>query len=119
MTVSDITIYHNPRCSKSRAGLAAAREVSPVRIIQYLKEPLTETEILELLEKLEDLPGALVRRDANFKAAGLTTADVETAEQVAAVLAEHPKLMERPVLVRGNKAIVGRPTERVVEWLGE
>lgn len=90
-----------------------------MQVVQYLKEPLTETEILGLLEKLEDPPGALVRRDASFKAAGLTSADVETAEQVAAVLAVHPKLMERPVLVRGNRAIVGRPTERVAQWLGE
>ena len=115
--MGDISVFHNPRCSKSRAGLAAAQEVGPVRIVRYLNEPPTESELLELLEILEDPPAALVRRDANFKAAGLTASDVETAEQVASVLAKHPNLMERPVIVRDGRAIIGRPTERIGAWL--
>lgn len=116
--MSEVNVYHNPRCSKSRAGLAAAQAVGPVKIVQYLKEPLGEGELLGLLGILQDPPSALVRRDAAFKEAGLKASDVETAEQVAAVLAKNPKLMERPVLVRGSSAIIGRPAERVVDWLG-
>lgn len=117
--MSVISIYHNPRCSKSRAGLTALQGVGQVRVVQYLKEPLARDELLSLLEILEDPPGALVRRDANFKAAGLTASDVETAEQVASVLAKHPNLMERPVIVRDDRAIIGRPTERISAWLGQ
>lgn len=116
MTMSDLTILHNPRCSKSRAALQAADD-HDAAVIQYLKEPLTEKQLLELLGKLEDPPAALVRHDALFKELGLSDADVHSAEQVAALLAEHPSLMERPVLISGDRAIIGRPTERVAPFL--
>lgn len=110
------TIYHNPRCSKSRAAVQAAEGFEPV-IVEYLKEPLTRPQLLDLLTKLEDEPSLLVRRDPLFKELGLTDADVRTPEQVADVLSEHPRLMERPVLVRQDSAIIGRPTERAAEFL--
>lgn len=113
--MSDVAIYHNPRCSKSRAGLAAAGPGA--RVVEYLKTPPSTEELTALLAILEDPPSALVRRDALFKELGLTAGDVASAEQVAAVLARHPKLMERPVLVREGRAIIGRPVERVAPFL--
>jgi len=114
--MSEPTILHNPHCSKSRAALTEASD-RPVTVIQYLKEPLTEQQLLELLDKLEDEPSALVRRDPLFAELGLSDDDVRSAAQVAALLAEHPQLTERPVLVAGDSAIIGRPTERVAPFL--
>ncbi len=110
----DVTIFHNPRCSKSRAGVAAAPDAE---VVEYLREPLDRPALLDLLARLEDPPSALVRRDPLFRELGLTPADVETADQVADVLAEHPQLMERPVIVKGERAIIGRPTERIAPFL--
>ena len=114
--MDDLTILHNPRCTKSREALALITDQDPA-VVPYLKEPLDKAALLELLGKLEDEPTDLVRRDALFKELGLTKDDVQSAEQVATVLAEHPKLMQRPVLVRGDRAIIGRPTERVLPFL--
>lgn len=112
--MSDVTIYHNPRCSKSRQAVDVAKEKgADFAVVKYLDEPLSRDQVVDLLAILEDDAPALVRRDANFKDLGLSAADVETVDQVADVLAKHPKLMERPVLVRGGKAIIGRPTDRV------
>lgn len=110
--MSDVTIYHNPRCSTSRKAIDA---VPGATVVQYLKEPLDAPGLRALLAKLEDSPTDLVRRDARFKELGLTDADVETVDQVVAVLAEHPELMQRPVLVKGERAIIGRPPERVAD----
>ncbi|NNG18299.1 arsenate reductase [Naumannella sp. ID2617S] len=116
--MADVTLYHNQNCSTSRAAKdAAAAAGVEVEVVQYLKTPLDEAALLELLGKLEDPPSDLVRRDAHFKELGLTDADVETAEQVAALVAQHPKLMQRPVLVRGDRAIIGRPKDRVPTFL--
>lgn len=116
--MTDVTILHNPRCSTSRAALAAADEAgTDVEILDYLKTPLDEAALRDLLAKLEDEPTDLVRRDAAFAAAGLSDADVQTADQVVAVLVEHPRLMQRPVLIRGDRAIIGRPKDRVPGFL--
>ena len=107
--MADVTILHNPRCSTSRHALAEAeRAGSEVEIHDYLKRPLDEAELRDLLAKLEDAPTDLVRRDAAFKELGLTDSDVRSVDQVVAVLTEHPRLMQRPVLVRGDRAIIGR-----------
>ncbi len=116
--MADVTVYHNPRCSTSRAALdAAAASGTEVDVVQYLRSPLDEAGLRDLLGKLEDAPTDLVRRDQNFKAAGLTDADVATPDQVVAVLVAHPELMQRPVLVRGDRAIIGRPKDRVPAFL--
>ncbi|MFV0532915.1 MAG: ArsC/Spx/MgsR family protein [Cumulibacter sp.] len=113
--MAELTILHNPRCSKSRAALDAVGD--DARVVQYLKEPLDEAQLLDLLSKLTDDPAALVRRDRLFTELGLRDEDVRSAEQVAALLAEHPRLMERPVLIRGDAAIIGRPTDRIAAFL--
>jgi arsenate reductase (glutaredoxin) len=114
---SGVTIYHNPRCSKSRAAMHAAEAVGvDVDVVRYLEAPPDEATLRELLEKLEDPPHALVRRD-DWKALGITADDVADADGVVAVLRAHPELMERPVLVKGDRAIIGRPTERAEAFL--
>lgn len=116
--MADITVLHNPRCSTSRAALEAAEAAGvEVDVRDYLKNPLTEAEVLDLLGKLEDSPGELVRRDATWTEAGLTELDIDTPEKVAKVVAETPKIMQRPVLVKGDRAIIGRPKERVPAFL--
>ncbi len=114
----DLTILHNQRCSTSRAAMERIDEAG-VRadVVDYLKHPLDDVAIRDLLDKLEDPPTDLVRRDAFFTELGLTDADVQTPEQVVAILSEHPRLMQRPVLVKGARAIIGRPKERVAPFL--
>ena len=116
--MADVTIYHNPRCSTSRASVETAQDARvDAEIVQYLKTPLDEEALRTLIGQLEDPTTDLVRRDAYFKELGLTDADVADADQVVAVLIEHPRLMQRPVLVKNNVAIIGRPKDRVPIFL--
>ena len=118
--MSDIVILHNPNCSTSRHAVDVAADLGvAVTERRYLlkAERLTRDEIVELAGMLEDPVTALVRRDANFTQLGLTDADVETVDQVADVLAEHFALLQRPIIVRDGRAIVGRPKDRVAPFL--
>jgi arsenate reductase len=87
--------------------------------VQYLKQPLGRAELLDLIGKLEDPPADLVRKDGFFKAQALVADDYVTPEAVADLLVEHPRLMQRPVLVRGDRAIIGRPKDRVTAFLAD
>lgn len=111
------TIYHNPRCSKSRAALALLQEQKvPLRIVEYLKAPPNRAELTALRKKLGLAPDAWIRKsEAEFKAAGLG-ADSSEPELLDA-MAQHPILIERPIVVHGNRAIVARPPERVLEFV--
>ncbi len=116
--MTDVTILHNQRCSTSRAAMERIGEAEvEAEVVDYLRHPLDPAALGELLDKLEDPATDLVRRDAHFTELGLTDADVQTREQVIAVLAEHPRLMQRPVIVKGDRAIIGRPKERVAPFL--
>jgi arsenate reductase len=118
--MADVTVLHNPACSTSRHAIDTAAEAGvEVDEVRYLKEPLDRGALLDLLEKLEDEPAALVRKDSFFKDQGLDAADYTTPEQVADLLVQHPRLMERPVLVRGEHAIIGRPKSRADAFLRE
>jgi len=118
--MAKVTIFHNPRCSTSRHALEQAEtHGAEAEVVQYLKEPLGRDQLLGLMEILQDLPADLVRKDAHFKELGLTAQDYTTPEQVADLLSEHPRLMQRPVLVRGDRAIIGRPKDRVGEFLSD
>ena len=113
-----VVIFHNPNCSSSRSAVAAAEELGVVaEIVQYLKHAPSKVELEALVGQLEDPVTDLVRRDSHFASLGLTDADVETAVQVVAVLVEHPRLLQRPVVVSGGRAIIGRPKDRVVPFL--
>lgn len=115
---SDLTILHNQQCSTSRAAMEQIGSAGvEAHVVNYLRNPLTEAELRGLIGKLEDPVTDLVRRDAFFREIGLTDADVATEDDVVAVLLEHPRLMQRPVLVRGNRAIIGRPKDRVAPFL--
>lgn len=114
----DLTILHNSACSTSRSAVetAAAAGVEP-SVVQYLKHPLTRDELLGLLGKLEDPAADLVRKDGYFKQLGLDADDYVSPQAVADLLVAHPRLMQRPVLVRGDRAIIGRPKDRVALFL--
>ena len=109
-----ITLYHNPNCSKSRGAkeILESRSVE-FELVEYLKTPLSAAQILSLLERLPNAPEELVRKDSHFKELGLEAGDYTSAEAVAAVLADHPKLMQRPIAVCGSKAVIGRPSELI------
>lgn len=114
------TVLHNKNCSTSRAALDAASAAGiEVEVHDYLKKPLSERELRDLAGKLEDPLTDLVRRDGFFKDQGLTDADVQTEDQVVAVLVEHPRLLQRPVIVKGDRAIIGRPKDRVPAFLAD
>lgn len=85
--------------------------------INYIKDPPDAAELRELIAKLEDPPTALVRRDAKFKKLGLTDADVATVDQIVEVLVAHKQLLQRPVVVTEDRAVIGRPKDRVRELL--
>ncbi|MEM7540594.1 MAG: arsenate reductase (glutaredoxin) [Pseudomonadota bacterium] len=107
-----ITIYHNPRCSKSRQTLEILeRSGVQFRVIEYLNEPLGGAEIKSLLKKLRLSASDLVRRkEAIFKEAGLENADEQA---LVAAMATHPILIERPIVENDGRAIIGRPPENV------
>lgn len=110
-------IYHNPRCSKSRAALALLEAHGvETQIVEYLKTPPSASELRDLLAKLGLPARDLVRRgEPDFKANG-TRLDAPEAELVE-LMAAHPILIERPIVVVGDRARIGRPPERVLELL--
>jgi arsenate reductase len=112
------TIFHNPQCSKSRGAMAilTARGIAPT-VVEYLKTPPDRATLARILGLLGGPPGALVRRDGRYKELGLTAADHATREQVIDLLVRHPELMERPVVIVGDRAVIGRPPERIDELL--
>ncbi|MEV7396868.1 ArsC/Spx/MgsR family protein [Aeromicrobium sp. NPDC092404] len=116
--MSDLTILHHSACSTSRHALDEASGAGvDAQVIAYLKNPLSREELLELIGELEDPPADLVRKDGFFRAQGLDPDDYVTPEAVAGLLVDHPRLMQRPVLVRGGRAIIGRPKDRVASFL--
>ena len=110
----DVTIFHNPSCSKSRQTLALLQDagVEP-EIVLYKQAPPDRATVERIVRGIDVEPSKLVRRDPEFKESGLTPADVETEEQVIEVLLAHPALMERPVVVQGDRVVLGRPPENV------
>jgi len=111
-----VTIYHNPRCGTSRKTLALLEEkgIEP-KVINYLETPLKADEIKALLKKLGLTAHQLLRRK-EASPLDLDT-DAMTETQLVAAMAKHPILIERPVVVNGNKAVLGRPPESVLSIL--
>lgn len=110
-------LFHNPRCGKSRDALTLLQDAGvDVQVIEYLKTPPTAAQLKVILKKLAMKPEELVRKgEAIYKEhyAGRTLSD---AEWIAAMVA-NPILIERPIFVKGDKAVVGRPPERLLELL--
>jgi arsenate reductase len=116
--MTDLKIYHNPRCSKSRQTLALIEEkgLTPT-IIRYLESPPDAAEISDLLMKLGISARALLRQgEQDYKDQNLKNTQLSEAELIDA-MATHPKLIERPIVVKNNKAILGRPPENVLDLI--
>ena len=113
-----LQIYHNTHCSKSRECLAfLKKEHLPIEIIDYLKNPPTVAQIKDLLHKLGIKPLELVRKkEAIWKEVG---SDSLSEEQIIELLHQYPKLIERPILIQGDKAIIARPLSIAQDWLKE
>lgn len=118
MATEPVTIFHNPRCSTSNHAMSVAEELGVEHdTVLYLKDPPGESTLRRIIAQLEDPVTDLVRRDATWDKLGLTDADAATEDQVVALLLTHPELMQRPIVVKGDRAIIGRPKERVRELL--
>jgi arsenate reductase len=116
--MADLTLLHNTACSTSRRALDEVAAADPtVAVVQYLKTPLDRPALLDLIAKLEDPPADLVRKDPFFTQQGLNASDYVTPDAVADLLVQYPRLMQRPVLVKGDRAIIGRPTSRIEAFL--
>lgn len=116
--MAEVTIYHNPNCSTSKHAVAEAERLGvDVDINLYLKTKPDRAELAALVAMLEDPPGDLVRKDAFFAEQGLDEADFTTPDAVVDLLVRHPRLLQRPVIVRGGRAIIGRPKDRVAPFL--
>ncbi|MDC0686462.1 arsenate reductase (glutaredoxin) [Mitsuaria sp. RG] len=116
--MTDLTLYHNPRCSKSRGALELleARGLAPT-IVRYLETPPDAATLEQLLAKLGIGARQLLRTgEDEYKDLELANPALSDAQLIKAMV-EHPKLIERPILVAGDKAVVGRPPEKVLEIL--
>jgi len=113
-----VTIYHNPRCSKSRQTLALLEEKGvPHKIVDYLKDPPSEAELKRILKKLGLKAGDIVRKgEAVYADLGLKDRDA-TDYELLALMVKNPILIERPIVVSGGKAAIGRPPEAVLKIL--
>ena len=110
-----VTIYHNPRCTKSRQTLALLCEhgVEP-EIIEYLKTPPDEQTLARIVQMLGIEPVQLIRKK-EYQALGLP--DTDDPRELIARMAAHPEIIERPIVVKGAKARLGRPPQKVLEIL--
>ena len=108
-----VTIYHNPRCKKSRAGLQYLQtKTDDIQIVEYLKNPLSEEELKKLLMLLNKKPQEMIRTQEavykqNFKGKNFTD------DEWVKIMVENPKLIKRPIVVKGNKAVWGDPAEEI------
>ena len=111
-----VTIYHNPRCSKSRQTLTLLEDkgLKP-NVIEYLKEPPTASELDSILKKLGADPREVMRKkEAPYKDNNLSDESLSRDQLIAAIVAD-PILLERPIVVSGAKAAIGRPPESVLD----
>jgi arsenate reductase len=118
LQMTELTLYHNPRCSKSRGALELLeqRGLTPT-VIRYLETPPSATELKQILARLGIAPRQLLRSgEEEYKALNLTDPALTDAQIIDAMVA-HPRLIERPILVAGDVAVIGRPPEKVLEIL--
>ncbi len=110
-----IKIYHNNRCSKSRCGVQALEKVGKdFEIVKYLEDVPSKSELKNIIKLLGITPIEIVRKNEkiwkeNFKGKNLSNEDIIKA------MVENPKLIERPIIINGDKAVIGRPTEKIFE----
>lgn len=112
-----IKVYHNPRCTKSREALAYLEEKGvEVEVVEYLKEPLTPNELEVVLDALDMEPMDLIRTNEAIWKEEFKGKELDDDELVLAMI-EFPKLMQRPIVVNGDKAVVARPAEEIEKVL--
>ncbi|MDC6364513.1 MULTISPECIES: arsenate reductase (glutaredoxin) [Flavobacteriaceae] len=114
-----IKIYHNPRCRKSREGLEILEKSGQTfEVVRYLEEIPSEEELKSVIQSLGIAPEDLLRKNEavwkeNFKGKHLSD------EEIVQAMLEHPKLIERPIVVKGDKAVIGRPAEKISALLSD
>lgn len=116
--MTDLTLYHNPRCSKSRGALQLLEErgLAPT-IVRYLETPPSAAQLSDLLGKLGIGARQLLRSgEDEYRTLNLADPALSEAQLIEAMVA-HPKMIERPILIVGSKAVIGRPPEKVLELL--
>jgi arsenate reductase len=118
--MSEITIYHNPNCSKSRQTLELLRErgVEP-KIIHYLETPPDEETLRQLLQLMEMEPLDLVRKKEDLFQELAIEKMLPDSQQLVRIMVENPILIERPIVVKGNRAVIGRPPDSVLTLIDD
>ncbi len=110
-----IKIYHNPKCSKSREGLTILENSGKdFEVVKYLENIPSKEELKQVISYLSIAPEDLVRKNEAIwkeKFKGKTLSD----EEIIGAMLKHPKLIERPIVIKGNKAVIGRPSEKIIE----
>jgi len=115
--MSKVIVYHNPRCSKSRQALELVKnKTNDIEVVEYLKTPLSEQELTEIIAYLGIEPEELIRKKEQDYKDHFKGKDLSNQEWIKAMI-EYPKLMERPIIVNGKKAIIGRPPEDALNIL--
>lgn len=110
-------IYHNPRCSKSRSALQLLEEKgADVEIVKYLEDTPSKEELKDLLKKLDKKAEEIVRKGEKDYKENFKGKELSDEEWIEAFI-QYPKLIERPIFVKGDKAVVGRPPENVLELI--
>jgi arsenate reductase len=111
-----VVLYHNPACGNSRGALGMLQDRGiDFDTIEYLKAPPARADLERILNMLDSPPADLVRKDKRFKELGLKPEDYTDAKSVIAVLLKHPELMQRPIVIRGGRAKIARPPEKLDE----
>ena len=115
--MAKVKIWHNPRCSKSREALKLLEEKNAdIEVFKYLDETLTKEDIKNILTLLNAKPRDIMRtKEAIYKELGLK--DVEDDEKLIEAMVEHHKLIERPIVIKENQAVLGRPPQKVLELI--
>ena len=116
--MSKYTIFHNPRCSKSRQTLQILKDNEcDTEIILYLETPLDQSVLEGIIKKISLPPRELLRKgEQEFKDNDLKNKNISD-QEIIELMAKHPKLIERPIVIKGNQAILGRPPENVLELI--
>ncbi len=110
-----ITIYHNPRCSKSREGVCLLEEKGlAFKTFKYLDEKITKRELTSIIKKLKIKPIALIRTKEELWKQNFAGKEF-TDDELIVILQQNPILIERPIIINGNKAVIGRPIEKILE----
>jgi len=116
--VERLLVYHNPSCSKSRGALEILDEHGVDHdVVEYLRAPPDRAALERIVDAVDVPPSEIVRHDGRFDELGLAASDYTTKKAVIELLLDHPELMQRPVIFRGERAVVARPSEKVLDLL--